>query len=80
MPSKSTYAKNLGHNIQAARQAIQMSQLDLQRAIGMRKTATSAYISKVESGTCGEIRMSTLRKIAKVLGVTVCELIAQPEK
>ncbi len=53
-----------------------------QRGLSQRALARAAGVSpvlatKIESGAIADPRLSTLRKLAKALGVTVAELIGE---
>lgn len=68
--NKSRTAKKLGDNMKKIRLAKQMSQGDICRKLGVDRS----YISNVESGNKNPT-LSTITKLAKVLGVSVSELL-----
>lgn len=74
MPTNKTMT--LGDNVRAARVALQLTQIDLARAIGHKGEDAGAYISHIESGKT-EPRISTLQRIATVLKVPMDSLIAK---
>lgn len=74
MPVKLKRPSVIGASIRAAREAKQMTQLDLGHALGWTGPDAGAQISRFESGN-KEPRISTLQRIAAALGVTVSQLI-----
>ena len=68
--NKSKTAIKLGENMKRIRTAKQMSQGDICRKLGVDRS----YISNVESGNKNPT-LSTITKLAKVLGVSVSELL-----
>ena len=66
---KST-AQKFGENMKKIRLGKSMSQGDICRALGLDR----AYISNVENGK-QNLTISTMEKVAKVLGVSVNELL-----
>ena len=67
--SKST-AQKFGLNMKKIRLGKDMSQGDICRALGLDR----AYISNVENGK-QNLTISTMEKVAKVLGVSVDQLL-----
>ena len=63
-------AKKLGNNMKKLRLEKGMSQGDICRKLGVDRS----YISNVESGKKNPT-LSTITKLAKALGVSVCELL-----
>lgn len=64
----------IGENIRTAREAKPMTQLALAHAIGWVGDDAGAQISRFESGA-KEPRLSTLRRIAEALGVSLEKLL-----
>ena len=62
--------KKLGENLRKLRLKKNMSQVDLANALNVDR----AYISNVENGK-QNLTLSTMEKVAKVLGVSVDQLL-----
>lgn len=65
-----TSAQKFGENIKKIRLEKEMSQGDICRELGLDR----AYISNVENGK-QNLTLSTMEKVAKVLGVSVDQLL-----
>ena len=76
-PNGSKQKNRIGENIRASREAKTMTQLALAHAIGWKGPDAGAQISRFESGD-KEPRISTLQRIAFVLGVTLESLLSSP--
>ena len=63
---------NISRNVKTARKAIKLSQEKLALEAGIDRT----YVSQIERGVCNP-SLEVLTKVAKVLGVTVQELLAK---
>ena len=70
------FLKNLGLSIRRYRQKSGLSQAELAMRCGFEKSNSRSTISKIETGI-NDVSASTLVRIAKELGVTVCELIGE---
>ena len=70
--SEKQYKEVLGERIRATREAQGLSQDQLAYMIG--GTSNGANISRIELGKTG-IQLETLHRIAKALGVTMCDLL-----
>lgn len=68
------HSANLGQNIRTAREAKDITQLELAHQIGMSGLNAGSYISRAENGIIVP-RIDTLSKIAKVLETDVHQLI-----
>jgi transcriptional regulator with XRE-family HTH domain len=68
------FAKQIGANIRAARAAAGLTQKQLAGAAGL----FVPQLSRMEKGSTGGPKVSTLKRIADVLGVRVCQLIDPP--
>jgi len=77
-PAKSP-ATMLGQNIQASRQAANLTQLALAHKIGYKGDDAGSYICRVEAGL-QEPRLRTLARIAAALGVTIDRLLTGKRK
>lgn len=69
----------IGANLMAARTAAGLTQLALAHAIGWTGPDAGAHISNYETGK-NEPRISTLRRMAEVLGVNIDNLLSPPAK
>lgn len=79
MPTVTKKPNPIGANIRTARLLKPMTQLDLAHAIGWTGADAGAQISRFESGS-KEPRISTLQRIAEVLGVTLETLLKKQSK
>jgi transcriptional regulator with XRE-family HTH domain len=66
----------LGERLERARQAKRMTQEQLAAASGVKQS----HISRLESGDIKDIKGSTLRRLARALGVTTDELLGMDEE
>ena len=74
MATQAPPTKTLGTRILEARTRAGVTQLDLAHKVGLSGDGAGAYISRVEADR-QEPRIGTLRKIAKVLGVRLSDLV-----
>lgn len=74
--SKPTSDRQLGRNIRAAREAKNLSQVALGVKLGHKKTESNSFISLLEHGKWTP-KLTTLRKIARVLGTSLEALLAK---
>ena len=65
-----------GYKIKAARKAKGMTQTDLGELIGVDKSTIARY----ENGGIINLKRSTLKRIATVLGISPAELVGEYEK
>lgn len=70
-----TATSQIGNNIRKAREAKELTQLALAHAIGWTGEEAGAQISRFERGK-NEPRLTTLRRIASALEVTVDSLLS----
>jgi len=75
MPKIRSKPNTIGTNIKTAREAKGLTQLALAHAIGWVGADAGAQISRFENGQ-KEPRISTLRRLAEVLGVSLDTLFA----
>jgi transcriptional regulator with XRE-family HTH domain len=66
--------RTIGENVQAAREAKGISQLALAHAMGWKGDDAGAHLCRIENNKA-EPRVSTLRLIARALGVPVEQLL-----
>lgn len=76
---KTAPPNHIGDNIRAVREAKHMTQLALGHALGWAGPDAGSQISRFETGQ-KEPLISTLQRIAEVLGVTIDKLLKQPKQ
>jgi transcriptional regulator with XRE-family HTH domain len=73
-PRKMAERTTLGKNLKAFREAKKLSQKALAEAVDL----STSLIAQIEQGVITDPRISSVIKIAKALGVSLDELMAEP--
>lgn len=76
---KDEFLQRLGQNIKKYRTEKKLSQAELARLCGFDSDNSRSTISKIEKGV-NDVPASTLKSIAKALGVSVCDLTQNTEE
>lgn len=76
---KDDFLQRLGQNIKKYRTEKGLSQAELAKLCGFDSSNSRSTISKIEKGV-NDVPASTLKAIAKALGVTVCDLTQNTEE
>lgn len=76
---KDDFLQRLGQNIKKYRTEKGLSQAELAKLCGFDSDNSRSTISKIEKGV-NDVPASTLKAIAKALGVTVCDLTQNTEE
>lgn len=74
--SKPTSNRQIGRNIRTAREAKDLSQVELGVKLGHKKTESNSFISLLEAGKWMP-KLNTLQRIARVLGTSLEALLAK---
>lgn len=76
MATPTPLTKRLGSKIRKARKGAELTQRDLAHKIGHTGEDAGSYISRVEQGRT-QPRLTVLQKLAKVLGVSMGQLLGK---